>query len=402
MKPVITALVEQHAAEVAALVMLRMHGVRSPRWQRQDVERIDDRIAAHLDGLREAGEAGWRIALGAAVANPEVGELTAVALLALDVPARVASRLAEAAEQLADAPLPLWAQAGIAVRWSGAGMTEATRAASMASDPRLRLLGLGIAMHSGRAPVELITAGLRDARTAAVAAETAGVLGPGPHRQAVQALLTSDDLGTRFAAARALSLRGGEPAAWKVLLWFAESRSPVRDQALDLAMRNAAPDGRARWLHNAMTDPARQRDALILAGAWGDPLVLPWVIDRMRDPVHARLAGAVFTLIAGADLDDAGLSVARPGDNDGADLPNDDPEDTQVEPDPDHDLPWPDVAAVTQWLAAHPLPTGERHLAGRVLDEATCTAVIAEGYQHQRQAAALEQVRLTGGILPLL
>lgn len=401
-KPVITALVEQHAAEVAALTMLRTHAVRSARWHSNDTARIDGRIAAHVDGLREAGDAAWTIALDAAVANPEIGELATAALLAFCPGAACGRRLRTLADALAAVPSARWAGAGMAARWCDpSGVAEGMRVASASADVGVRSLALGAAMFAGRTSSELITAGLRDPRTAADAAQAAGVLGGATHRQALGALLRSDDLPTRFAAARALTLRGGEPAAWKVLLWFAESRSPFRDEALDLAMRHAAPDGRARWLHGVMTAPGRMRDALIMAGAWGDPLVLPWVVECLRDPQHGRLAGAVFTLISGTDLDDAGLSAVRPDDA-ADDLPSDDPEDTRVEPDPEHDLSWPDPAAVAQWLAAHPLPAGERHLAGRVLDESACTVVLANGFQHQRQAAALELVRLTGGVFPLV
>lgn len=399
MKPVIVPLVEQHAAEVAALTMLRAHAVVSPRHHRRDVEALDARIAAHLDGLREADDAGWRIACDAVAANPEFGEATTVVALAGSSPAEPSQRLTDLFTVLEPVPLSLWPAAGAAVRWLDETSALTFIATALRSDDyRHRLVALGATITRGRAPAGLIAQGLNDPRTAAVAAEAAGVVGDPHHHPTLRSLLSSDDLATRFAAARALVLRGNEPAAWRVILWFAESRSPFRHAALDLAVRHAAPGSHAKWLHTLISDPTRIDDALVLAGAWGDPLVLSWLVKRMRVPVYARRAGAMFSLITGIDLDDEGLSRATPDDAP-AEGPNDDPEDAQVEPDPDQGLTWPDADAVAQWLAAHPLPVGIRHLAGRPIDESTCTAVLANGFQHHRQAAALELVRLTRGVL---
>ena len=103
-------------------------------------------------------------------------------------------------------------------------------------------------------------------------------------------------------------------------------------------------------------------------------------------------------MITGIDLVEEDLSLAIEND-DGV---TDDPEDPQVYPDPDHDLPWPDAAAVEQRIATLTLSAGVRHLAGRPIDPETCVAILAHGYQPQRWAAAVELVRLQGGVLPAL
>ncbi|MBA3698585.1 MAG: hypothetical protein H0W78_07015 [Planctomycetes bacterium] len=399
MKLVITALVEQHAAEIAALIMLRSHAVESPRYHARHLAQLDERIAMHLDGLREAGVAAGAIVGAAVAANPEIGEATTVVVQALLVPGEVRQHLSAAFTALAPVAPALWHRAGIAVRWvDRAAAQELLTFCQQSDDHRHHLLALGAAMQVRQAPAGLIVRALADPRTSAAAADTAGVLGERDWQPALRGLLNSDDLATRFAAARALALRGGESAAWRVLHWFSESRSPLRHAALALAGRCAAPGSHAGWLHPLMSDRARRGDALVLAGAWGDPLVLPWLARCLRDPVHARCAGAMVSLITGVDLDDEGLSRAVEDDvaDDG---PNDDPADDHVDPDPDHDLSWPDAEAVDRWLAAHPLPVGVRHLAGRAIDEAACVAIIADGFQPQRQAAAVELVRLRGGVL---
>jgi uncharacterized protein (TIGR02270 family) len=401
MRPVITALVEQHAAEVAALVMLRSHAVESPRYHARHLAQLDERIAMHLDGLREAGAAAGPIVAAAVAANPEIGEATAVVAQALLVPGEVRGRLSAAFTALAPVAPALWGRAGIAVRWADrAAVRELLAVCQQSDDHRHHLLALGATMHLGQAPTGLVARTLADPRTSATAADAAGVVGEDQWKPALRGLLNSDDLATRFAAARALALRGGEPAAWRVLHWFSEARSPLRHAALALAGRCAAPGSHAGWLHPLMSNRERRGDAVVLAGAWGDPLVLPWLARCLRDPLHARRAGAMVSLITGVDLDDEGLSRTV-ADEVGDDGPNDDPADGDVDPGPDHELPWPDPEAVDRWLAAHPLPTGVRHVSGRALDEAACVAVIADGFQPQRQAAAVELVRLRGGALML-
>lgn len=119
--------------------------------------------------------------------------------------------------------------------------------------------------------------------------------------------------------------------------------------------------------------------------------------SRLRDATTARLAGWVVTMITGIDLVEEDLSLAV--EEDGV---TDDPEDPQVEPDPDHDLPWPDAAAVEQRIATLTLSAGVRHLAGRPIDQEACAAILGHGYQPQRWAAAVELVRVQGGVLPAL
>ena len=61
-RPVLTHIVEQHAEEAAFLWPLRDTGVDAPHYKRHHLARLDERVEAHVDGLRVAGEAGWRIA----------------------------------------------------------------------------------------------------------------------------------------------------------------------------------------------------------------------------------------------------------------------------------------------------------------------------------------------------
>jgi hypothetical protein len=58
---IIKHIVEQHAEEAAFLWLLRDAAVGAPHYDLKDLARLDERVEAHLDGLRIAGVEGWEI-----------------------------------------------------------------------------------------------------------------------------------------------------------------------------------------------------------------------------------------------------------------------------------------------------------------------------------------------------
>ena len=59
--PVIADIISQHAEEASFLWLLRDNAVRDPHYSLEDLAELDERVEAHVDGLRIAGEAGWEI-----------------------------------------------------------------------------------------------------------------------------------------------------------------------------------------------------------------------------------------------------------------------------------------------------------------------------------------------------
>ena len=66
----IPLVVQQHVEEAAILRNIRAVLVRAPHVKLHHLRRLDDRLAAHLDGLAVAGEFGRRLC-ESALANPE-------------------------------------------------------------------------------------------------------------------------------------------------------------------------------------------------------------------------------------------------------------------------------------------------------------------------------------------
>src|SRR6185312_14518224 len=72
-----------HAEDAAFLWLTRDNAVRAPHYALKDLAKLDDRVEAHIDGLRVAGDDGWALALEQ-LKHPEGGEYFAAMVLALE------------------------------------------------------------------------------------------------------------------------------------------------------------------------------------------------------------------------------------------------------------------------------------------------------------------------------
>jgi uncharacterized protein (TIGR02270 family) len=93
-------------------------------------------------------------------------------------------------------------------------------------------------------------------------------------------------------------------------------------------------------------------------------------------------------MVTGLDFDVNGLEGDRPVDVELG--PNDNPDDPNVEMDPDDGLPWPDVDKVKKWWAdnASRFQKGTRYFMGAPVARERCLDVLKNGYQRQRILAA--------------
>jgi uncharacterized protein (TIGR02270 family) len=108
----------------------------------------------------------------------------------------------------------------------------------------------------------------------------------------------------------------------------------------------------------------------------------------MRRPLDARLAAEAFSLITGVDMTALNLEGSPPEDFHSG--PTDDPDDENVDMDPDDGLPWPDPDKVEKWWTAnaHRFQKGVRYFMGAPVTREHCIHVLKTGYQRQRILAA--------------
>jgi uncharacterized protein (TIGR02270 family) len=236
---------EEHLDELQFLWQLRRDAVRSPERTRPDVDRLDERVRAHADGLL--------------VARGELGEIVGPLLSSDDPPAAFA--------------------AGFVLLRNG---EEGTRAVLDA----LRAAGSG-----GREGlVEALAFG--ETRYA---------------REELASLAGSDDSSLAVAAATALALGRGA-AAPDVTRILGESDPAIRAAAWRLApfqARAPRPELLRRGLDD--TDPAVAREAVVAAAWFRSPLALE--ASRERSAAAGADAGEWLRLLAvlGEEGDVAGV-----------------------------------------------------------------------------------------------
>jgi uncharacterized protein (TIGR02270 family) len=81
--PIIESIIAQHAEEAAFLWLLRDAACHEPHYRLKDLAKLDDRVEAHIDGLRIAGDEG-RSVCEEVWALKDAGEIFAASELAFE------------------------------------------------------------------------------------------------------------------------------------------------------------------------------------------------------------------------------------------------------------------------------------------------------------------------------
>jgi uncharacterized protein (TIGR02270 family) len=386
-RPTIPAVISQHAESSAALRHTRSLLVRAPHVRLRHLRRLDDRIAAHLDGLAIAGRDGWKLA-AAALESPGAGEVFTCTVLAIQESNRAAL---EKLMALAEAHPPAVAGLVSGFGWISAPTLRGIASTMLAStDAFHRQLGLATCAMHRVDPGAALDAALNDAdpRLRARALRVAGELGRADCLPACLAALADEDAACRHHGARSGALLGDRNASVAMLRSLALSPTPVPCDALRLLLK-LTPAAQSHSVLKALSNDATRSRTLIQAvGVAGDPHYVPWLFKQMADPKLARLAGESFSLISGLDLADRNLEIEPP---EGVEFgPSDDPEDDNVAMDEDESLPWPDPVKISAWWQAngHRFTPGTRYFIGEPPSPAHCLKVLKGGYQRQRIAAA--------------
>jgi uncharacterized protein (TIGR02270 family) len=384
---VIQGVVSQHAEEAAFLWTTRNRAVGGPGYALKSLAALDERVDAHLDGLRIAGDAGWTLCR-ANLENTDGGEVFPLAVLAFEVGDRqrmldaltagcisVETRraLVSALGWLDDVTVMPWIQrlleaklalhrtigvAASAVRRQDPGVV--LEAAVDDPDPILRARSLRAVGELKRRDLE--------------------------HR--VRAHLSDQDEGCRFWASWTSTLLGDRAGLKSLAQWLGQANR-FGHAALQVSLRSMnLEEGRNR-IRTMAKNPKLGRSALVGAAALGDPTCVPWLIAMMEVPELSRVAGEAFSTITGVDIADKDLD--RPGPAD-LEEPDDAPAENPFEQDHDSRLPWPQPARVEAWWKSHEGDfQGEvRYLAGRPLTTSAARQVLTTGNQRQRAAAAIE------------
>jgi uncharacterized protein (TIGR02270 family) len=397
--PVIPDVLEQHAAAASALWLQRDGAVRASNFRLAELERLDERIEAQIDGLRVAGQPGWEIS-SAALAGPDAGAFFAAGVLAIESGESVlleSIMQRESAAQacfgglLAPSEDP-WRGLLSALIW--AAREPAVRAIDRLRneiEPRLRAIAL--AALGGRrtdlGPNLVLPFADPSPLVRARTYRTAGQLGRADLVSCFAPGLADEDPECRFWCAWS-GARMGAAEPLNILADIVWQNGPRAAQALDLLLRRLEVKQANAWLRELAGLPERRRSVIRATGVIGDPLYIPWLIERMNEPAAARLAGEAFAMITGVDLAYRDLDVRPPADFQSG--PNDDPADENVALDEDDRLPWPDPAKVADWWTKNKarFNVGTPYFLGQPKASADWLGALSDAFQRQRRAAALE------------
>ena len=387
----LAAVVAEHADESSFLWLQRASAVHAPNYDPQQFADLDERLAAHIDGLRVAGDEGWQHAL-ALTDNEGAEDFFVAAVLAIEAIDGRFDALVERAKDLPEVVRGLISALGWVEPQHLGGRVKALLGDA---SPLRRKLGIAACALHRRDPGPVLDALI------------AGGAGSVPDSVRIRAIRAAGELGRidllpqlraafgeakpelRFWAAWSAVLLGDRAQGLDALAAFALKSGLRQPRAFQLALQSL--DVAAG--HSLLLDSAVLPDALRLriqgAGFIGDVRYVPWLIGQMAQPAVARIAGEAFATITGADFNLEQMEVPPPDDFE--DGPTEDPDDENVELPEDITLPWPDAAVVQRWWQANQsrFVAGTRSFMGQPVSRAVCVGVLRGGFQRQRDAAAL-------------
>jgi uncharacterized protein (TIGR02270 family) len=379
-------LVTRHVAEAAFLGDQRIRAKAAPNFALRHLRRLDERIAANLDGIQVGGPTGRRAAQ--AGVDETAGSVFALAVTLLEMGTEDLETIIATRGEFDGRH---WCGALMAIGWV-AWRTMLPRLRAWVQSPVGLWQRLSVAVCSSHR-VDPATHLVRwlcsiDSDIRNEALKAAGELGRIDVLGTCMDAINDEDQKCRESASISAVLLGEHRRAVRALL-----EEPVRDglhlhNAFRIALQTLPiSDGHA-VLREYGQDATSSRLLIEGSGVIGDAAYVAWLIQSMASDKTARVAGEAFALITGADLELNNLGRKPPENVESG--PNDDPDDPNVDMDPDDGLPWPDVKKVEAWWHAneHRFQKGTRYFMGQAVTKEHCIHVLKTGYQRQRILAA--------------
>jgi uncharacterized protein (TIGR02270 family) len=386
---VLENIVSQHAEEAAFLWLQREAAVGDPHFYLKDLVKWDNRVEAHIDGLRIAGEPGWELCVEQ-LRWEEPGEVFAAGLLALESGERAKlARVLDLVDRVPETARGLISAFG----WVPFEQVRETVDDCLRStSPLLRRLGIAASAIHRIDPGDLLDRVVDDDNPAlrARALKAVGELGREDLLPVLCNQLEAEEDGCRFWAAWSAVLLGERGLALKLLHLTAAAANPYQTRALQLVPRLLDRGPARTWLTGGGDDAEALRPLIIAMGVTGDLFYIPHLFPYMEVDDVARVAGEAFSMITGVDLAYEDLEGEWPEGFEAG--PTEEPEDENVEMDADEDLPWPAPELIRKWWDGNKdrFRPGRRYLCGAPITAEQCRHVLRTGYQRQRIAAALE------------
>ena len=393
---IVPIVVQQHVEDAAILHASRTRLAVAPHVKLQHLRRCDDRLAAHLDGLRVAGEDAKPMCL-AALERASPGSVFVATVRALENRDEAwLQQLIALAESLPECRSGLMSAFG----WLEPEQLQNVVVGLLRSEDAIaRAIGIAACGMHRKDPGLGSMRRLEDADplVRARACRAAGELGMREFLSRLGDAVNDADPVCAFWSAWSAVLLGDRHGALQALNALAQTEGAFRARAFQLALLALPLSSAQELLRSLSKDKAQVRWLIKGVGLVGDSTYIPWLMSQMSDPRLARLAGESFSLMTGADL--ALLDLERKPPEDVEAGPTDNPDDSDVEMDEDDDLPWPDVERIERWWTQNSarFPPGQRYFVGAPVTREHCTEILKNGYQRQRILAAYHLCLLEPG-----
>ena len=386
---IIKRIVEQHAEDAAFLWHQRDLALGRPHYNFKNLAQLDDRVEAHIDGLRISGDAGWEMCKEALDDFKKPGEVFAAAVLAFE--GEDGQRVDEVVKIALETP-GNWRALISATGWlSDDDYQRWVPGLFTANDLSYRRLAIAASVIHRHDSATALAAALDDpeANFQARALRAVGELKRRDLLPVLKQKFKCDDPACQFWAAWSAVLLG-DKTALNVLKTFAVADSAFLEQALQIMLRVMDVPNSTKWLSEFTQGPEVLRHAVLGAGIIGDPMYIPWLINLMTVPEVSRVAGEAFSMITGVDLAYDDMEGEWPEGFEAG--PTESPEDENVAMDSDEDLPWPEPSLINAWWENNKnnFRVGTRYLGGKPITVEHCQQILNTGFQRQRRAAALE------------
>ena len=298
---IIPALAQRHAEEVAFLWPIRDRAVLQPHFALFQLAELDERIEAHIHGLRVAGVQGWEIAKAALEEIGEPGEVFAAGVLAFEsgVPERV-QQVIEVGTATPEASRGLISALGWLPYPQASQTIKTLLAAESTAGLRAGLAAMSAHRKNPGPPALQKAFASDDPLLKARALRAVGELGLINVQITALATTKAKDPACRFWAAWSSALLSVQRNAVISLQDIAEAGGTFAEHAAQMAMRRLPSSEARAWLRRLVKELRQMRIAVVAAGAFADPEIIPFLIEQMKVPKLARVAGESFSLITGA------------------------------------------------------------------------------------------------------
>ena len=300
-KAVIPHIIDQHAEDASFLWLLRNNAVSAPHYDLGDLAKLDDRIDAHLDGLRIAGDYGWQVC-SENLQIKESGEVFTAAILALEGQSEERINLVyDIVEQAPETVNGLISAFGWVEKHNLQGKVNGLL---ISSSPFWRQVGISACAVHRVDPAKFLEQAIWDENLSlrVRSLKAVGELGRVDLKMALLEQLNHENDQIRFWAAWSAVLVGDRGQALSILRLEIEANSEFCLPAMQVALRVLDIQSVKTTLKMLTDNKVTLRLAVIGAGISGDPVYIPWLIQQMLVARLAKVAGEAFSHLCGVDL----------------------------------------------------------------------------------------------------